>query len=233
MTTRSKKQKGKRPKRSGGGEFVLSRTNPQPLLPLRMHRTLRYSTQVQLSTGTSLSVYQFRMNSLHDPDFTGVGHQPMGYDEFSALYQQWWVVASRMTVDAIFTTNTVSVTSVGVNRCQVALFATANDTTVPSTVDQMIENHDCAFRHMTGYENRTRFSKSFYHPDFFGISEKQYLADDNYGGGTGSNPVRWVVGDLAACTSYSGADTTVGNVEFQVLLEFDVVFVAPKILGLS
>lgn len=229
----SKPSKGKKSKRSGGGEFRLTRSNPDPLLPIRMRRTLRYSTQCQLDPTTSVALYQFRLNSLHDPDYTGTGHQPMGYDQFTALYQQWWVLSSRVTIDAIFTTDTASIASVGVNRAQVGFFATANDTTLPTTADQMIENHNCRFRHMTGYMNKARFSESFSHPKFFGVNEMQYLADDQFGGSVGSNPVRWIVGDLAAITSFSGGDTSVGVVECQVLIEFDVVFSAPLVLSSS
>jgi hypothetical protein len=233
MSRSVSKNRRSKSKRSGGGEFRLPRSNPDPLLPIRMRRTMRYSTQVQLDPTTSVSVYQFRLNSLHDPDFTGTGHQPMGYDQFSALYQQWWVIGSRVTVDAVLLTSAVSIASVAVVRSQVGFFATANDTTVPTTADQMIENHNCRFRHLTGYRNQVRFSQSFYHPTLFGMTESQYLADDEFGGGIGSNPVRWAVGDLAAITGFSGADTQEGVVECQLLFEFDVVFKAPIVLATS
>jgi len=199
-----------------------------------MRRTLRYSQQVQLDPTTGVAVQQFRMNSLHDPDYTGTGHQPMGYDQLCpALYQQWWVTASKITIDAVFLTDAASIASVGINRCEFAFFATANDTTVPTTVDQMLENHNCKFHHLSGYQNRGRMEIALYHPPYFGVSEKQYIADDNYGGAAGSNPTRWVVGNLAACSGYQGSDTTLGAVEFQVMIEFDAIFMAPVVLGSS
>lgn len=32
-----------------------------------------------------------RLNSLYDPDFTGVGHQPYGYDQLTPLYRRYMV----------------------------------------------------------------------------------------------------------------------------------------------
>lgn len=52
---------------------------------------------------TAVGLYQydhvFRGNSLYDPDATGVGVQPYGYDQVSALYGAYRVAASSITVN--------------------------------------------------------------------------------------------------------------------------------------
>ena len=56
-------------------------------VPNSINVRLRYSDVITLtSTAGSLSKHVFRSNSLFDPDFTGVGHQPMYYDQLGALY---------------------------------------------------------------------------------------------------------------------------------------------------
>lgn len=40
----------------------------------------------------------FRGNSLFDPDYTGVGVQPYGYDQMCAIYNRYYVYASKITV---------------------------------------------------------------------------------------------------------------------------------------
>lgn len=40
---------------------------------------------------------QFRANSIFDPDFTGVGHQPLGHDQMAALYNRYIVIGSKIT----------------------------------------------------------------------------------------------------------------------------------------
>lgn len=42
------------------------------------------------ATGAN-ATYQFNMNSLFDPDRTGVGHQPLGFDQLAALFEKYIV----------------------------------------------------------------------------------------------------------------------------------------------
>jgi len=72
---------------------------------------LKYNEVYTLtSTAGSIAKQVFRANSLFDPDFTNVGHQPMYYDQLSALYANYTVLGSKIRVlfspiaDAISTT---------------------------------------------------------------------------------------------------------------------------------
>lgn len=47
--------------------------------------------------------YVYRLNSLFDPDQTGVGGQPDGFDQWKALYQNYRVVAAHVCVEFICT----------------------------------------------------------------------------------------------------------------------------------
>lgn len=40
--------------------------------------------------------YEFRANSIYDPNLTGTGHQPIGRDQFAALYDHYTVIGSKM-----------------------------------------------------------------------------------------------------------------------------------------
>lgn len=61
--------------------------------------SMRYSDAFQLtSTGGIINEYIFRANSIHDPNFTGVGHQPMGHDQMATLYTKYIVLGSKITV---------------------------------------------------------------------------------------------------------------------------------------
>lgn len=65
---------------------------------LRMAHTFTRS----LALGTSLGVpstYAFRGNDLYDPDFTGVGTQPLYFDQFNAMYGFGSVRGSRIEVE--------------------------------------------------------------------------------------------------------------------------------------
>lgn len=68
--------------------------------PMRYRTTLRY---VEMSTSISsvlgaMGKYTFSANSCFDPNTTGAGHQPMYFDQLSAVYKYYRVVGSKITV---------------------------------------------------------------------------------------------------------------------------------------
>lgn len=48
--------------------------------------------------GSYQDLHQFRGNSCYDPDYTGAGVQPYGWDEYTNLYNNYQVKASKITV---------------------------------------------------------------------------------------------------------------------------------------
>lgn len=77
--------------------------NPDYGYPDKLVTKLRYVDVVNLTAaGITVGSNVFRMNSLFDPDLSGVGHQPMYYDQFcgavgSAPYSRYRVLSSKIT----------------------------------------------------------------------------------------------------------------------------------------
>lgn len=46
----------------------------------------------------SFNAYIYRGNSIFDPNFTGVGHQPLGHDQWQAFYRRYRVIGSRVDI---------------------------------------------------------------------------------------------------------------------------------------
>lgn len=76
-------------------------------VPARQETKLTYSYGLYAGTaqtafptfGTAASYeLQFRGNSVFDPDKSGVGHQPMGFDQWSAFYDHYYVKSVEATV---------------------------------------------------------------------------------------------------------------------------------------
>lgn len=119
LTKSSKKQKTAPKKKVG--QVVKSSKMPThcyfglQAFPPFLHNTLRYcgKTQVTLSVGTGN--YKFRANSLYDPDFTSTGHQPLYFDQLSALYDHYIVVRSRLKIYFASATNANLVVSLYVD----------------------------------------------------------------------------------------------------------------------
>lgn len=60
---------------------------------------LRYvDTYALNSTAGSLSKQVFYVNSIFDPDNTGVGHQPLYSDTYGSIYDHYAVVSTKLTI---------------------------------------------------------------------------------------------------------------------------------------
>lgn len=60
---------------------------------------LRYVDLITLtSTAGSLATNNYLANSIYDPNSTGVGHQPLYHDQYAAIYDQYVVLGSKITV---------------------------------------------------------------------------------------------------------------------------------------
>lgn len=58
--------------------------------------------------GTYGAIKEYRLNSLYDPDKTGVGHQPYGFDQMSSLYNAYKVSGVLVDLKVHATTSNVS-----------------------------------------------------------------------------------------------------------------------------
>lgn len=56
-----------------------------------------YGCQLDGGAGTAAS-YVFAANGLYDPNVTGAGHQPMGFDQLMGLYNQYTVIGGIIRV---------------------------------------------------------------------------------------------------------------------------------------
>ncbi len=66
--------------------------------PPRSKGTLTYIQMVNLDPGAGLTYNTWNLNSLYDPDQTGTGHQPMGFDSWATLYSRYMVESADVTV---------------------------------------------------------------------------------------------------------------------------------------
>jgi hypothetical protein len=79
----------------------------------------------------------FRTNGAYDPDFTGAGHQPLGFDEMAAFYDEYCV--ESVSVTAEFGNRSTVYQGVGAILQHV-------DSTPPSTGTTWLENPTCGYK---------------------------------------------------------------------------------------
>jgi len=102
--------KKRRPTKRPGGKRTRRTYRRRPYIsnalsgmPKTRRAILRYTEHVTSMTSTTgtLASYVFRANGLYDPNYTSTGHQPMGFDQWAALYNHYVVLGSKMTVKVL------------------------------------------------------------------------------------------------------------------------------------
>lgn len=200
--------------------------------PMNQVVKMRYHTNFLLSptNGGAATSYVFRSNSIFDPDATGVGHQPLGHDQWSQFYSTYTVIGSKMMCKMSKDNQAVGGTS---NYLAGVLLHDQN--TLPTTnVDTLFEQGLSTPVRLGQGNNVTnnviKVNKKFSAKKFFNISN---IKDnqDRIGAPFGSNPP--TTGDsffivYAAVSVAGGADTT--SIDVDVTIDFLVLLSDPVAL---
>lgn len=196
--------------------------------PKRKLVKLRYVQEVSLNPGiSSFSVHQFRANSVFDPDFTGVGHQPMGFDEWAALYERYTVYGSKINVMYAPT----STASVAPGYYGVTLYGTAGQlSSTYGNVEAILEGKLTGYTTtMSGSSNSVFLPRSLWRKfsarNFFGKTDP--LDDPDIGALVSTNPVNLAYYGVW-CGASGGNDP--GQMNFKVQIDYIVMFHEPYLL---
>lgn len=85
---------------------------PRPLMgfPHQRKVTMRYASWQDdwASTSGALNQQVVSMNDLNDPDTTGVGHQPLGYDQWRLFYEDYIVTEARLSVQVVLASQAIT-----------------------------------------------------------------------------------------------------------------------------
>lgn len=107
----------------------------QAVGPPTLLRKLRYCTRVNLDAGIgSAAVHNFKANGLYDPDSTGLGHQPLGFDQYMLMYDHFKVIGSKISVEFSASANNTTTT----NRVIGAIYLD-DDITALTDIEHAIE----------------------------------------------------------------------------------------------
>lgn len=191
--------------RQSRGTVFFPRFNMSPV-PRTKYVMLKYCQQISLSgtTGGIVGIeHVFGLNCMYDPDLTGTGHQPMGFDQMMALYTRYRVYKADFKLRPIGTSNAPFLVAM-VNNSQTT--GTASGIDYPTAC----ERSNCAVK-VVGDPNDSVIFGSFKMAEI----EGQGIFDDNYTGGVSGNPGNQIrlhlgVGDI------NGADTCGVNLSVEI-----------------
>lgn len=197
----------RRPRRRPGSKTVTVNKALSPL-PQRYITKMKYSESYTLQLTNSYTQV-INLNSIWDPNRTGIGHQPYGFDQLAALYNRYRVISCKYIVNGYS----------GANAIRYGTIVT-NDVPPVNDMSELAENPRAQYRVQLPGGNTTQIRGTAYLPSVVGRTKSQYMADDRYQAQTNASPQ-----ELALLTIY-GADITdaATNVLVTVTLEYFVEF---------
>lgn len=191
-------------------------------LPTTLKTRLVYCEQISVNPGIGgiIAVHVFRANSLFDPDFTNVGHQPRGFDQLMTMYREG--VVTFATIECLFGRTNSDTT-------QVVCGCTVRDTTTAST---NVFDYTELPKTVTDYKLCSTNAGLGVCRTYMSVNQAKYLgitsilSDATVRFTSGGNPVR----DLAFHVWATDLQAVDSNAVFvYCTLTFDVVFTEPQI----
>lgn len=188
--TRGKKKYNKNRRYTKRRKYVrpVKRTIPRaPGPPITVFTKLKYSDRKQVALGASGSYqYYWRINSLNDCDASGGGGQPLYHDQYSAMYNNYRVYATKVDY-RVFTTMTGS-QYYAPYVCMVPYI------TAPgySTIETAMQAPFSTWRVAVPGQNVTTLRKYYKMSVIAGISKNAYSAEENYSATTSANPINGI-----------------------------------------
>lgn len=178
---------------------------------------MKYSDVFTLSSSNGWNYY-FNINSLWDPNRTGVGHQPYGFDQLAGLYNRYRVISTSYVVSGY----------AGGSVIRMAVLP-SNEVVIPSTMSYICENPRAKFAIQIPGGNTKLLTGKVYIPSLVGRNKTQYMADDRYQAQVDASP-----GELALLGVFASdiGDVTT-TVQCTITMEFTVEFFDLKNQGSS
>lgn len=189
-------------------------------MPRRYMTKLRYAENgLSLDAGAGIVVpYIFSANDCYDPNYSGTGHQPRGFDQLMPLYNHFTVLGSKITVRFSNEANSQSV------ACYLTL--QGENTTQTNPIDYM-ERQDvktCTLAPQGGGSTNGTLTQTFSAKRFFGPS--RVMDDTSQRGSAGGSPSErsyYHIGVVAL-----NGSTDISYVPFSVVIDYIVMFHEPN-----
>jgi len=194
-----------------------------PVFPARIVRRLRYNDTVAVSSTTgAVGTYVLRANDLYDPDFTGTGHQPLGFDQLMLFYNHFTVTKAKLVCTFESTTACPVHVSLRVDGDSTAI-------TTPSRLIELGGNVLLGLEQkaVSGSTRTAEIQADI--GRLQGVSQGAITSDPSLQGSSGASPVECSYFHISVWNDNSVS----GSVNCQFILEQEAVFMEPRDLTQS
>lgn len=195
----------------------------------KVRTKLRYVETVTSATTAGTSTrYLLNTNSCNDPNAGIGGHQPMGYDQYSPLYQHYTVLSADVKVTFVpHNTNN------GDGTTWICADLVPNSGSNKASFSALMEPNSSNGVPVGAFNTKSQVSFRRYidNAKFLGMTRSQYIAADENRALTASNPVE----DIILMIYMSASDDTSATQGGEIIIEvmYDVIFSEPQPIGQS
>lgn len=222
--SKSKRKAGIRRRRvirRGGQRTTLVNRALKPF-PSRLITKMKYAEQLSVigGIGSGFAQYRFNLNSIYDPNRTGIGHQPYGRDEANAIYNRYRVISCSYVISCYNAGSSGDAYSI------VAALPANQEVTITGGLAQVQETSRCKFITQAPNAPLRVLKGKVYLPSLMGRTKSQYMADDDYQAQFDTSP-----NELGILNIYAGAITgaaETNTMKLSVVLEYTVELFDPK-----
>lgn len=208
---RTRRRRGRR----GRGKARITRT----LFGNKLVTKLKYQESFNLDPAAGNPAVQvFSCNGIFDPNITGTGHQPRGFDQLMVMFSHYVVISTKITF------------SVGVNASAAfdsVMFITPKQTpTVGTSLNDYLEQRFTRHKYLGAGPSATPGQITYkLNPNKF-LGRSHPLSDSQLKGAQSVNPVEQVFFHCAH-SPLLGAD--LGQSICSAVIEYTVIFIEPRL----
>jgi len=191
-----------------------------PFAMTKKCRMTYYEINSQIATGAvTAGSYVYSANGLYDPNITGTGHQPMGFDQLMLMYDHYTVTGAKITVNFDNPSTLAIIGGIQISDSPTPL----------TTPGQIVENGLFTYGTLTSsVQNKCQMVATVGIAKFMGRPE--LLTEDDFRGSVTSNPVEQVYFIIYAWNLNSLATNPIVT---DILIEYAVTLTEPKRLTQS
>jgi hypothetical protein len=202
-----------------------SEARSSKVVPDIFRAKLVYKQRVSMGGSAGVIVQKFRGNDLFDPDISGTGGQPYGFDQLMALYSFFRVMSSKIDV------HFCSVgTAAGTQSYEAIVVPTATGVSFTTTEDASAAPYALWTLNQGLSNPHPRLTSSISTSKIEGIPESKVRDEDNYSGSAAASPTnQW---DWQIITQAIDRSSNLSCFAY-VSITYDVEFYARVNLALS
>lgn len=176
----------------------------------------------------SIGLYRFNLSGLFDPNFTGAGHQPRGFDQYMTLYEQYCVYGAKYRVGISSTDATVRAV------CGVTINDSNSNLNLSTDQYQFVENGNTQWQLLGNAASGADIAEFSGYVDIakvHGLNKNDLLKENSYKGTNAANPTEGVYLDIWVGPQDGAAD--VGTYPLLVEIQYYTWFLGNTIAAVS